>query len=312
MSTQSIILIAEHDRVTSDTMAQRLEKDGHLVITASNGEECLDAYKNMRPNLVLLDAMMPKMNGFECCKRLLKLAGSANTLILIITGLDEEASVDLAFESGASDFITKPIRWPILKQSVRIHLENNRLKRQLKKANQKLIQLSSEDKLRQLTNRQFFLKQIQVEWLRMVREESHLSLMICDIDGFETYNDTDGHIQGDQCLSQVASAISQCLKRPADLTARYGGGKIAVLLPSTSLEGAIHIAEKIRGSVAALAIPHQSTSFSDIVTISLGIASVLPCTQLIGAGSFYQSADKALYRAKAEGGDRVVVGTPLD
>ncbi|WP_316964626.1 diguanylate cyclase domain-containing protein [Acaryochloris sp. CCMEE 5410] len=312
MSQQSIILIAEPDQEISNHIAQLLEKDGHLVMTTSNGEECLEAYKNIMPNLVILDARMPKINGFECCRKLLKSPANATPLTLIITGLDEEESVNLAFESGASDFITKPIRWPILKQSVHIHLENNRLKKQLEETTHKLLQLSSMYEFRQLTNRQFFLKQIQVEWLRMVREESHLSLMICEIDGFETYVDTYGHIQSDQCLSQVDNAIHQSLNRPADLTTRYGGGKIAALLPNTSLEGSLHIAEKIRGAVAALAIPHQSNAFSDVITISLGIASVLPCTQLMGAGSFYQSADKALSKAKAEGGDRIVVGTPID
>lgn len=306
-----IILIAEDDRAIRNNMAQLLENEGYQVIETANGEECLEAYQQTPPNLVLLDAMMPKMNGFECCKQLMQLPGSALTPILMITGLDDEASINWAFDSGASDFITKPIRWPVLRKRVRVHLEKSQLNKELEKANQKLIQLASIDDLTQLTNRRVFSEQLQAQWQRRETEQTSLSLILGDIDYFKLYNDTYGHLQGDQCLIKVASTIKQCLKHPTDLAARYGGEEFVVLLPKTSLESALQIAEEIRMSVKDLAIPHQYSALPNPITISLGVACAAPSNPLIDPNILLQCADKALYQAKAEGRDQVSVDLSL-
>lgn len=308
---RSIILIAEDDRAVRNNMAQLLENEGYQVIETANGEECLAAYQQTMPNLVLLDAMMPKMNGFECCQQLKQLPGSDYIPILMITGLEDEASVNWAFDSGASDFITKPIRWPVLRQRVRVHLEKNQLNQQLEKANQKLTQLASVDDLTQLANRRVFSEQLQAVWQRRETEQMSLSLILADIDYFKHYNDTYGHLQGDQCLIQVASTIKQCLKHPTDLASRYGGEEFVVLLPQTSLESAVQVAEDMRLSVKALAIPHPSSALANHVTISLGVACAVPNSQLIDAHILFQAADQALYQAKAEGRDRVTVNHSL-
>ena len=302
-----IILIAEDDRAIRNNIAQLLESEGYQVIETSNGEECLAAYQNMTPNLVLLDAMMPKMNGFDCCKKLKLLPGSAYTPILMITGLDDETSVNWAFDSGASDFITKPIRWTVLRQRVRVHLENNQLYQQLAKANKKLTQLASVDDLTKLANQRVFLKQLQAEWQRRETKRVNLSLILADVDHFKHYNETYGYLQGDQYLIQVANTIKQCLKHQTGLAARYGGEKFAVLLPQTTLESATKVAEEIRLSVKALSIPHQSTALSEPITISLGVTCADPSIQLIDPYILFQSADKALYQAKAKGRDQVSV-----
>lgn len=278
---------------------------GYQIIEVANGNDCLAAYQHTPPSLVILDAMMTGMDGFKCCQQIMKLPGSAFTPILLIsTGLEDETSVNRAFDSGVSDFITKPFKWPVLKRRVRVQIEKNLLCKQLDEANRKLTQLATIDDLTQLANRRILSERLQQEWRRMAREKSNLSLILGDVDYFKAYNDTYGHLQGDQCLAHVARVISQCVKRPADLAARYGGEEFATLLPNTPLVGAVHVAETIRHTVKALAIPHQQSANCDHITISLGVASIVPNIQM-EAELLIQSADKALYQAKDEGRDRV-------
>ena len=301
-----VILIAEDDRMTRAMISHILANDGYRVIEAENGEDCLSAYKRTPPNLVLLDAMMPGMNGFECCSHIMKLPGSAYTPILMITGLEDQTSVDWAFDVGASDYITKPIHWPVLRQRVRIQLERTQLYKKLEEANKKLMHLASVDELTQLANRRVFSETLHKEWRRMGREKSSLSLIMADIDCFKAYNDTYGHLFGDNCLFQVAGVIRKCVKRPADITARYGGEEFAVILPNTSMEGARHVAEELRSAVKALAIPHENSFNHSHVTLSLGVATVVPNLMAMRSESLLiLAADKALYEAKAKGRDCV-------
>lgn len=301
-----VILIAEDDRMTRAMISHILANDGYRVIEAENGEDCLSAYKKTPPNLVLLDAMMPGMNGFECCSHIMKLPGSAYTPILMITGLEDQTSVDWAFDVGASDYITKPIHWPVLRQRVRIQLERTQLYQKLEEANKKLMHLASIDELTQLANRRVFSETLYREWRRMAREKSSLSLILADIDCFKAYNDTYGHLFGDNCLFQVASVIRQSVKRPADIPARYGGEEFAVILPNTPMEGAVHVAEAIRSAVKALAIPHQNSLNHSHVTLSLGVATVIPNLMAMRSETLLiLAADKALYEAKSQGRDCV-------
>jgi len=172
---------------------------------------------------------------------------------------------------------------------------------------QQLQQLATVDSLTQIANRRRFDEYLNQEWQGMSREQAPLSLILCDIDFFKTYNDTYGHQAGDSCLQQVAHAISCAVKRPTDLVARYGGEEFAVVLPNTDAKGAVQVAERIRAGVKALQIPHCSSP-SQSVTLSLGVTSTVPAneffpTTLIGI------ADQALYQAKDQGRDQVIVKT---
>ncbi|WP_299493439.1 PleD family two-component system response regulator [Acaryochloris sp. IP29b_bin.137] len=308
---QPIILIAEDDRMTRTMIAQILSRDGYQIVEVSNGQECLEAYQTAHPDLILLDAMMPSLNGFECCAQIMTIPDSRYTPILIITSLNDEASVNRAFDSGASDYITKPIHWPVLRQRVRVQIERNLLYQQLEEANEKLTRLASTDDLTQLANRRVFLERLKQEWKQSTREKSDLSLVLVDIDHFKIYNDTYGHHQGDLCLARVASTLQQCLKRPLDLAARYGGEEFAALLPQTKLAGAEHVAQRIRQSVKDLAILHKNSLNAPQVTVSLGVASIVP-GKGIDAGLLFQAADRALYQAKFQGRDRVSTDFSLD
>jgi diguanylate cyclase (GGDEF)-like protein len=178
---------------------------------------------------------------------------------------------------------------------------------ELESANQELQNLVHQDGLTQVANRRYFDQYLEQEWQRQTRENQPLSLILCDIDFFKDYNDYYGHPMGDRCLQQIAQAIQKAIKRPADLVARYGGEEFAIILPNTTLEGALQVAERIQHSVAELAIAHQASSVSTVVTVSMGISH-----HFHNAGgtaeALIHAADQGLYAAKARGRNTYSIG----
>ncbi|HAG84767.1 MAG TPA: diguanylate cyclase response regulator [Cyanobacteria bacterium UBA12227] len=311
-----IILVVDDDQFIRQLLRRVMEKEGYQVVEATNGEQGLEAYKRLKPHLVMLDALMPVMDGFTCCNHLQMLTddnsvedevlngrflhGASRTPVLMITSLDDYESVDRAFAVGATDYITKPIHLAVLRQRVRRLIQQFQLYKHLEQANQELQRLATLDGLTGVANRRRFDQYLDNEWWRMIREESPLSLILCDIDFFKKYNDTYGHQAGDACLRRVADALRFCAKRSIDLVARYGGEEFAVILPNTTTVGASQVAEEIREVVNNLEITHRASSVSKYVTLSLGVACMHPSldtspTMLIAA------ADEALYQAKAYG-----------
>ncbi|MEM7019847.1 MAG: diguanylate cyclase, partial [Pseudomonadota bacterium] len=177
---------------------------------------------------------------------------------------------------------------------------------ELEAANQQLTRLSNEDGLTQLFNRRYFDKALAQEWQRQQRQQTPLSLIMCDIDYFKQFNDTYGHQAGDDCLQQVAKTLKQHAKRPYDVAARYGGEEFAVILPQTHLDDACRIAESIRKGVEALDIPHQESQIKEVVSMSFGVVSLVPARHG-DINELVKLADEALYQSKAYGRDRVSV-----
>jgi diguanylate cyclase (GGDEF)-like protein/PAS domain S-box-containing protein len=187
-----------------------------------------------------------------------------------------------------------------------IAIQQSELYEKLQAAKDELEKLVVIDSLTGIANRRKFDRYIDSEWRRLAREKLPLSLIMCDIDYFKDYNDTYGHQAGDRCLQQVAQAISQAIKRPADLVARYGGEEFAVILPNTEVEGAVKVAEIIRTSVKQLKIGHIASRVKDLcVTLSLGVAGFIPSHEIPPA-TLITTTDQALYDAKKQGRDRVV------
>ncbi len=184
--------------------------------------------------------------------------------------------------------------------------------KELEKENQQLKSLVNTDSLTKIANRRYFDDCMEREWRRLRREFAPLSLIFCDLDDFKSFNDTYGHQAGDSCLRQVAKAIGETLKRPADLAARYGGEEFAIILPNTDVNGALQVAEKIRQRIKAIAISHvNSTVQQKIVTVSLGVACIVP--HLKGSpAELFQAADVALYESKERGRDRVTTSSILN
>ena len=304
--TSSLILVVDDDKVMRLQLRRAMEHEGYKVVEASDGEQGLETLTRLQPDIVLLDALMTPMDGFTCCAEFKALPGGDRTPVLMITALNDQESVDRAFEVGAIDYVTKPIHWAVLRQRVRRLIRESKLSQQLKQANQELQRLASSDSLTLVANRRRFDEYLGQEWRRMAREKTPLSLILCDVDFFKVYNDTYGHQAGDRCLQQVAKAISSAAKRSTDLVARYGGEEFAVVLPNTTASGAFHVAEEIRASVIALKIIHANSQASQYVTLSLGVASTVPCHQS-SPEILIAAADKALYQAKEQGRDAVML-----
>lgn len=179
-------------------------------------------------------------------------------------------------------------------------------KQHLQASNQKLLHLATTDGLTQVKNRYFFNQEIQHEWNRSQRENQPLSLILFDVDHFKRYNDYYGHQAGDLCLQKIAQVAQQSINRPADFVARYGGEEFAIVLPHTTKDGAIAIAQRIQETLHNLTIPHHQSDVSNIVSISLGVASTIP-TEDRSCEEFIAQADQALYHAKHYGRDRYVI-----
>jgi diguanylate cyclase (GGDEF)-like protein len=324
-STQRVanILTVDDERTLRIILSRALQKEGHQVIEANSGEQCLAMCQSQLPDMILLDAMLPGIDGFSCCAQLQERFGHHCPPILMITSLNDEASVDRAFNAGATDYITKPIHWAVLRQRVRRLLQaswameelrqkmeqERRLLEQLEIANRELQRLVAIDSLTQLANRRCFDERLQQEWRRLGRDQGNLSLILLDVDFFKAYNDTYGHQSGDRCLQQVALLILGTIRRPADLAARYGGEEFAIILPNTDLAGATYIAHALQQKLRDSAIPHSGSKISPYLTISFGIASASPEPDQ-SPHSLISQADRALYQAKQQGRDRIICHSP--
>lgn len=272
----------------------------HEVLFAMNGERALELAHQHQPDLILLDAVMPGMDGYQVCAALRASSEVRDIPIIFVTALTTPEDETRALEAGAVDFITKPFNVAVVRARVRTHLT-------LKRQSDAMREMTLTDALTGVANRRSFDDAIENEWRRCARAGAPLSVIMIDIDHFKRYNDAYGHQAGDTCLKQVADTMLQCAGRSPDLLARYGGEEFVILLPQVDAQGAQTVAERILDSVHTLAIPHRMSSVSDTVTVSLGVATLMP-----GQGddpeALVRCADNALYQAKKDGRNRFCVG----
>jgi diguanylate cyclase (GGDEF)-like protein len=305
--SNGVILIVDDNPTNLSVLSIALKAAGYKVRVAMDGESAIEQVQEDAPELILLDVQMPGMDGFETCMKLKANQVTQDIPIIFIT-----ASIDLenkvkGLSVGAVDYITKPFQQEEVLARVRVHLELRFLTRKvqeqaiaLQQANQELHRLANLDGLTEVANRRRFDEYFDQEWRRSGREQTPLSLILCDIDYFKNYNDHYGHQAGDACLRRVARAISETLHRPGDLVARYGGEEFAIILPNTSSEGAVHIAEMLQRQIEQLKIFHDQSRINSYVTLSLGISSQIP-TPSQENHTLIAATDKALYLAKSEG-----------
>ncbi len=295
------VLVVDDERFMRMQMRQVLLREGYEIIEADSGQAAIALFDQQRPDVVLVDGLMPDMDGFECCRRLRQRPGGERVPMLMITGLDDRESIDQAFAAGAEDFVTKPVHWDVFRHRIRHAIERSQLLDRLEEANRELGRLAGIDQLTQLANRRIFDQVLAREWRRGGRNGLSLTLLICDLDHFKRYNDALGHLAGDDCLQRVAAALGSMLRRPADLVARFGGEEFAMVLPETDIEGARRIASQVVEVVRALRIDHPDAPTGK-VTVSVGTGTTVPNPRWAPTRLF-TAADEALYEAKHAGRD---------
>ena len=448
---QENILIVDDLPENVRLLSSLLKNQGYGINSATDGKAALSIIKTERPDLILLDIMLPVMDGYQVCRILKSQPETRHIPIIFLSGLDSELDKVEAFKVGGADYITKPFfveevifrvkaqlnivnqqhkfkqilsqeiaerkiaerelnksralltgvldssldgvaafeairdrdrkiidfRWlianPVAAMTVggtieslsgrKLFVEDSsnlfdglfelfvqvvetctvlekeyyyssdslqvwfhivavklgdgfamtfrdisdrkQIEITLKKANLKLTYQANIDSLTQIANRRRFDEYIAQEWSRCAREREYLSLILCDVDYFKAYNDTYGHQAGDDCLYQVAQAIERAVKRPADIAFRYGGEEFAVILPYTEGQGAIRVAEEIHQQVRELQILHDASAIDRIISMSLGVSSIIPDTRT-SPHTLIAAADSALYDAKSKGRNRVI------
>jgi diguanylate cyclase (GGDEF)-like protein len=271
-------------------------QDEHEVLFALDGAKALALAHSQRPDLILLDAVMPGMDGYAVLQALRAAPETADTPIIFVTALSSPEDETRALDAGAADFISKPVNAAVVRARVRTQLT-------VKRQADALRTLTLTDSLTGVANRRAFSERIDAEWRRSTRAQLPLSLILADIDHFKLFNDHYGHQAGDACLEQVARAMCRVANRSQDLVARYGGEEFAILLPETDAAGARCVARRLLGELATLAIPHAASPTGALLTASMGIASFVPDRTQTSA-ALIRAADALLYQAKAEGRNR--------
>ncbi len=306
------LLIVDDDPLIIQAIAKALQGLGRLRF-ATGGREALALASAEPPDLLLLDAQMPDLNGLEVLRQLRERSDTRDLQVIVITSQSDDATEQSALELGAADFLAKPVRPAVLLARVRTQLR-------LKQALDALRQQATLDQLTRCANRHVLMEAIEREWARALRERQRFSLLLLDVDHFKRFNDRYGHLAGDQALVVVADLLRQCAGRPGDLVARYGGEEFAVLLTGADRDGAEAVAHCLRTRLAARALPHED-GVNGLLTVSIGAASFgpdsagwteqptgpVPGGQSWSANQLLNLADQALYEAKRRGRDQTVI-----
>jgi len=312
-SKQGVRVLVVDDEPTSLRLVQALlQRAGHSVVTACNGEDALNSALENPPQMVVTDWMMPGMDGVELCRRLRETDAGRDLYILILTGQNEEQRIVEAFEAGADDHVAKPINSKLLmariRPGIRVIRLQERLQGEVREKEEANAHLAIEkrrfkiasmtDSLTELPNRRYAMKRLEKEWATSERSGLPLSLILLDIDYFKRVNDTFGHDVGDQVLCSTARSVHRVL-RTSDTCTRMGGEEFLVICPGTPQEGALQLAERIRVAVESTLVPIPAFTQGN-VTISLGVA----CNAAPGIDSIdtlLKAADEGVYQAKRSG-----------
>ena len=295
------LLIVDDQAVNVQALYHAFAAD-HQVFVATGGHQAAKMVRDKRPDLVLLDVVMPDLDGYEVCARLKADPETRDIPVIFVTSQGDEAAETRGLDVGAVDFITKPINPRIVRARVRTHLT-------LKQQSDQLRQVALIDGLTGLYNRRHLDEVLAKESRLAARSARPLSVLMLDVDHFKRFNDRYGHGAGDECLRQVGAALRATLNRPGDLVARYGGEEFACVMPETEPSGALAVAQMLEERVRQLQIPHADSTTAPVVTVSIGVATT--DRSFTGdAAQLLTLADGALYRAKHAGRGRVEGGEP--
>ncbi|WP_295043065.1 diguanylate cyclase [uncultured Paracoccus sp.] len=295
MTARPVILVVD-DEIANIEIASALLDDDYEISFALSGSTALQVARAVLPDLILLDVLMPGMNGYEVCRQLKRDSALSDVPVVFATSLSAPEAEEQGLSAGAIDYVTKPFQPGALRRRVGNHVEMKRLRDQL-------AGLALQDHLTGLGNRRMMEQRLQAEIRQAARDGTGLAVIMLDIDHFKQFNDTYGHPEGDRCLQQVGAVLGRRMGRGRDICARYGGEEFACILPDTNHAGAMVVAESIRAQIEAMAIPHEGSSHGRVVTVSVGVAAGLFQPGMT-ADTWIGAADKMLYRSKALGRNR--------
>ena len=293
------VLIVD-DQPSNIQILYRIFQGEYEVHAATSGAQALEFCRTTPPDLILLDVMMPDMDGLAVCWVLKTDPDTRDIPIIFVTAQSSPDDETMALETGGVDFITKPVNPLVVRARVRTHL-------MLKTQSDYLRSLVFLDGLTGVANRRRFDEALAIEWRQSLRRGQPLGLLMIDIDFFKRYNDHYGHQAGDVCLQTVAQTLLTQMHRPHDLVARYGGEEFVCLMPECHESDALVKAEALRKAVQDRQLPHIGSSVQPWVTLSVGVA-VIQASADSSPEALIRQADEGLYSAKAKGRNQVHLG----
>ncbi len=316
-----MVLLVDDQLLVGEAVREMLAGQSNIDFHyCANAADALNAAKEVKPTVILQDLVMPGADGLELVRRYRADPLTSGIPIIVLSSKEEAAVKNEAFRAGANDYLVKLPHQIELVARIEYHSKSylNQLQRddayralresqhQLLETNFQLQRLTNLDGLTGLSNRRHFDQYMESEWKRAVRAQTQISILMIDVDHFKSYNDTRGHLAGDEVLKTVAKTIQNSCRRPTDTAARFGGEEFAVILTALSVENSQKVGENLLRDIENLKLPHESSPTSSYVTVSIGGASTIP--QL--GESFLllvDTADKALYRAKRTGRNKLIM-----
>jgi diguanylate cyclase (GGDEF)-like protein len=295
MAVNGRILVVD-DAMENIRILHAALQEEHEVLFAMDGARALEIARSQQPDLILLDAVMPGMDGHAVCKALQTSPETRDIPVVFVTALTAPEDETRALDAGAADFISKPVNAAVVRARVRTQL-------MVKRQRDALRALILTDALTGVANRRAFDERLDAEWRRCGRAGLPVALILVDIDHFKMYNDHYGHPAGDATLARFADAMRRTAARSQDLVARYGGEEFVILLPQLDGDGATGVAHRLMDELARMAIPHAASPTAPRLTASMGIACMVPGPDS-AAAELVQMADALLYQAKADGRNR--------
>ncbi|MFO6423465.1 diguanylate cyclase [Motilimonas sp. KMU-193] len=309
------ILLVDDSKIEQMVISSYLDPQKHHVIIASSGEEGVELFHAQQPDLILLDVMMPGIDGYEVAKRI-RQSNEPWVPIIFLSGKTSSEDLAEGIAAGGDDYLTKPVDPLVLSAKLQAMDRIAKMRAQLiettiqlEQANQELKQLTLSDGLTGIANRRYLDQSLPAELNRAFREQLPISVLLIDVDHFKKFNDHHGHLEGDDCLKKIAQQLKSACRRGSDFACRYGGEEFCVLLPNTDITGATAVASNILNSIASLNIIHRGIEPVGHVTVSIGVHSHQSC-EPIKANDFLAGADAALYQAKHAGRAQYAIFKP--
>ncbi|EKZ95804.1 PleD family two-component system response regulator [Cupriavidus metallidurans] len=317
----AMVLLVDDQAIIGEAIRRALASESDIDFHyCSQPEEAVAVAERTKPTVILQDLVMPGTDGLTLVRRYRENATTRDIPIIVLSTKEEPTMKSAAFAAGANDYLVKLPDSIELIARIRYHsrsylnlLQRDEAYRALRQSQQQLLEtnlelqrLTNSDGLTSLSNRRYFDEYLGAEWKRAQREQTQLALLMIDVDAFKGYNDTYGHVAGDEVLRRVATVIRENCARPADLPARFGGEEFSMILPATSPGGARLLAEKVRRAIETLRIPHACSPTGGFVTVSIGGAVIVPGSDA-DFSRLIEAADAGLYQAKRNGRNQVVM-----